>query len=298
MEYWSIRLRNNHSNPLREDFFDNPHRKALFHFCQDFRIQGYCTSDMLIYRQTKPLEYMGYDPKATLTYPNRKLRQTFMDLKEEAMEPLPKSTEKRVDEMEVLYWKIKECEDNQEEWIKCLQEVDNLKFLKRNVEQRLSFNLCNKKLWKLYINHLKTADPKEMLQVYSKYCRFFMDDEEMLEEYKEAAEEHGPVLVKWKNLFNFETKDSNEEYPENVDREFDDEPLLPYSEYVFEFGKFEAQSQPWSFPSPLIRYIRFGHGNVEKLDLRDSIVKSGDDNDDNLKLVEMLKILPKIRYFE
>uniref|UniRef100_A0AC34GJ34 NADH dehydrogenase [ubiquinone] 1 beta subcomplex subunit 7 n=1 Tax=Panagrolaimus sp. ES5 TaxID=591445 RepID=A0AC34GJ34_9BILA len=93
---------------------------------------------MIIYRQTKPHEYIGYDPKATLKYQNRKLRQTFMDLKEEAMTPLRKTTETCVEEMEALYWKIKECEDNQEEWIKCLQEVDNLKFLKRNVEHRLS----------------------------------------------------------------------------------------------------------------------------------------------------------------
>lgn len=39
---------------------------------------------MIIYQQTKPLEYGGFDPKINLTYPNGKLRQTFMDYKEDA----------------------------------------------------------------------------------------------------------------------------------------------------------------------------------------------------------------------
>uniref|UniRef100_A0AC35G5T8 Uncharacterized protein n=1 Tax=Panagrolaimus sp. PS1159 TaxID=55785 RepID=A0AC35G5T8_9BILA len=210
---------------------------------------------MIIYQQTKPFEYGGFDPKINLTYPNGKLRQIFMDYKEDAMTFLPKSTAKRVEEMEALYWKIKNAENDQELWMECLKEAKNFQFVKRNVEHRLSFNLCNKKLWKLYINYLKTVEPQEMLQAYSKYCRFFLDDDEMLDEYKHAVAEHGPVLVKWKNRYNFETKDPIEEYPVNIDRG-DEDPFPEYSAYIIEFGTFISQPQSWSMPSPLIRYIR------------------------------------------
>uniref|UniRef100_A0AC34G0S7 DUF38 domain-containing protein n=1 Tax=Panagrolaimus sp. ES5 TaxID=591445 RepID=A0AC34G0S7_9BILA len=45
-----------------------------------------------------------------------------------------------------------------------------------------------------------------LLQTYSNYCRFFLDDNEMKKEYQKAVEEFGPSKVAWKNLFDFEEK--------------------------------------------------------------------------------------------
>ena len=50
-----------------------------------------------------------------------------------------------------------------------------------------------KKTWKQYINYLKTAGESErVLSVYSRYCRLFIDDAEMLSEYEAELVKQSP----------------------------------------------------------------------------------------------------------
>uniref|UniRef100_A0AC34FMH2 Uncharacterized protein n=1 Tax=Panagrolaimus sp. ES5 TaxID=591445 RepID=A0AC34FMH2_9BILA len=108
---------------------------------------------------------------------------------------------------------IEAVKDDIEKWLEKLMEIDDKHFVIHNIEYRLGGNLFDLKLWKLYLEYLRENDPKEMLQAYSKYCRFFVDDKNMLEEYKQATTIYGPVTVSWRNLFDFEESESQTPEP-------------------------------------------------------------------------------------
>uniref|UniRef100_A0A914Q699 Uncharacterized protein n=1 Tax=Panagrolaimus davidi TaxID=227884 RepID=A0A914Q699_9BILA len=63
-------------------------------------------------------------------------------------------------DMRKLYEKIKAVEENEEKWIKLMEEADDIEFVKHNIEYKLGQDLTNKKLWILYIKYLKEYDVK------------------------------------------------------------------------------------------------------------------------------------------
>uniref|UniRef100_A0A914NYH0 Uncharacterized protein n=1 Tax=Panagrolaimus davidi TaxID=227884 RepID=A0A914NYH0_9BILA len=132
-------------------------------------------------------------------YPHINLQKTFEVYQlYYACSFIPKSIIEKVERMKFLYCKIKSVEENVEEWIKALLEAEDKEFVEDNIEYRIGQDLTNKKLWKLYIEYLKKkADKKKLLQAYSKYCRFFLDDSEMLKEYRETVGNQ-KVSVPWK----------------------------------------------------------------------------------------------------
>uniref|UniRef100_A0A914QTJ4 T-box domain-containing protein n=1 Tax=Panagrolaimus davidi TaxID=227884 RepID=A0A914QTJ4_9BILA len=104
----------------------------------------------------------------------------------------------------------------------------------------------------------------------SKYCRFFLDDKEMLDEYKKVMIEYGPVKLEWKNLFDFEVKNNMEDVAENDTAGFEMEEVEPLEnesgdvemEKVEPFDKkicslfYDTyQRQNFSLPGPQIFYI-------------------------------------------
>uniref|UniRef100_A0A914P833 Uncharacterized protein n=1 Tax=Panagrolaimus davidi TaxID=227884 RepID=A0A914P833_9BILA len=87
--------------------------------------------------------------------------------------------------MNSLYHKIISVEDDVEEWFDALLETRDFSFVMHNVECRLGKSLFDIKLWKLYLSFLENQrEYRRLLETYSKYCQFFMDDEEMSEKYK------------------------------------------------------------------------------------------------------------------
>ena len=91
-------------------------------------------------------------------------------------------------------------------WFGLLCEAEDDEFVMNNVEFRLGTNLLHKQLWKIYIEFLRDRNPKEMLHLYSRYCRFFLDDYKMKEKYRAETEKYGRIHVPWKNPFAFEQK--------------------------------------------------------------------------------------------
>uniref|UniRef100_A0AC35FF79 DUF38 domain-containing protein n=1 Tax=Panagrolaimus sp. PS1159 TaxID=55785 RepID=A0AC35FF79_9BILA len=153
-----------------------------------------------------------------INYPNSNIRDFYQIYERQLSCPPSNKLIKRYKAMKDLYVKIKAAEDDVEEWFKLLTEVGIDKFVQHNVEFRLSNNLFDTKLWKLYIDFLKLEHPKEMFLWYSKYCRFFLDDLEMKEKYKKEYEEYGPVHLPWDNLFDFEAvNEADEEMEDNED---------------------------------------------------------------------------------
>uniref|UniRef100_A0AC34GC63 Uncharacterized protein n=1 Tax=Panagrolaimus sp. ES5 TaxID=591445 RepID=A0AC34GC63_9BILA len=161
-----------------------------------------------------------------------------------------------VAKMKELYGLIKAAEEDDEKWLHWVTQVENEKFIRVNVENRLLKDMSNKKLWKLYISYLKENNQKEMLRIYSHYCRQFADDEELVREYWKAVRSYNglnPITVHFKTLFHFETHDVdlNGVEKENVPQDFnsiyaiqkkDDKPKLE----IF-FNPNNALVQSWPF---------------------------------------------------
>uniref|UniRef100_A0A914Y2S5 DUF38 domain-containing protein n=1 Tax=Panagrolaimus superbus TaxID=310955 RepID=A0A914Y2S5_9BILA len=180
---------------------------------------------------------------------------------------------KRYQEMKKLYAEIEAVEDDVEQWLAKVMEVDDKQFIIHNIEYRLGGNLLDLKLWKLYLEYLRKNDPKEMLQAYSKYCRFFIDDKKMLEEYKHATAKFGPINVSWKNPFDFEKLES-----QNIEPIFDlfDEGYKPTEKISFIRKQpcryfFNTENnyirQNFSLPNTVMHYIHqtANHVALQKL---------------------------------
>uniref|UniRef100_A0AC35FH16 Uncharacterized protein n=1 Tax=Panagrolaimus sp. PS1159 TaxID=55785 RepID=A0AC35FH16_9BILA len=162
--------------------------------------------------------------------------------------PPSKDLYKRCEEMISLYPKIRAAIGDIDEWFQLLLKVNNDKYLKDNVECRICHNLHDVKLWKLYISHLKlNGQFKYLLGIYSKYCRFFLDDDEMKKEYEEFMRKYGPVYLPWKNF----SKD-----------------LIPFDKSICRrFYDTYKVYQEFSLPRPIILYVlkNAGHQVLRKL---------------------------------
>uniref|UniRef100_A0A914PJG2 Uncharacterized protein n=1 Tax=Panagrolaimus davidi TaxID=227884 RepID=A0A914PJG2_9BILA len=155
--------------------------------------------------------------------------------------------------MKDLYLKIKAAEDNVDEWFKLLLEVEDVDFVKDNVELRLGKDYFDVQLWKLYIGFLEqNGQYKRLIQTYSKYCRFFLDDHEMLEKYTNDMSEYGPINLPWLNLYEFEVQNGVEEAEEISD---EPEAVLPFDSSVCSRFYDTYFLQYFSLPRPIILYM-------------------------------------------
>uniref|UniRef100_A0A914QBY2 Uncharacterized protein n=1 Tax=Panagrolaimus davidi TaxID=227884 RepID=A0A914QBY2_9BILA len=256
-----------------------------------------------------------------------------MAYEQHANKPLSAKELDRIENLKMLFWEIKAKQDNVEEWFDALTEADNTKFLKVNVEHRLSFHLWDKVLWKLYIKYLEKHDTYEMFRVCSKYCRFFLNDNEMIREYKAKLKKHGDTWVPWKNRYKNEKPSSKPIHLplyEFINDEDDDEDDNEEDYFSLERINTKFKLQDWPFPSPIIRYMIFGaddtvlqklhrkctakhvelifqsitpkelnmligHGNVEYLNLDQTTIE--DEKENGLLLEDILKMVPKIKWF-
>uniref|UniRef100_A0A914YDX5 Crooked neck protein n=1 Tax=Panagrolaimus superbus TaxID=310955 RepID=A0A914YDX5_9BILA len=152
--------------------------------------------------------YCGLETAFDISFPHRFIEESFKGYQKQCKSSLSREVVQKYQRMKDLYTRIKAAEAricSVEEWFGLLCEAENHEFVCHNAEYRLGMNLADKELWILYINYLQKHDPQIMLQLLSKYCRVFLDDAEMKQKYKEAVAKYGPVIVKWTNIFEFET---------------------------------------------------------------------------------------------
>uniref|UniRef100_A0A914PRX1 Uncharacterized protein n=1 Tax=Panagrolaimus davidi TaxID=227884 RepID=A0A914PRX1_9BILA len=215
----------------------------------------------------------GYTAKERdISFPHNCLKECFRYIESNASRLPSTKVYKRYKEMKEMYSKIKAAEEDVEEWFNLLIEVDNSYFVKDNVEYRLGKNLLDVKLWMLYIEFLKQKEKYEdLLQVYSKYCRFFLDDFDMFEKYKSEMVEHGPADLFWNYAFDFEQNENDEDMQSDEDKfmvedeskdetmEEDDEEsnikVLPLNKQLCSTFYKTFKVQDFSLPKPLILYI-------------------------------------------
>uniref|UniRef100_A0A914QG78 Uncharacterized protein n=1 Tax=Panagrolaimus davidi TaxID=227884 RepID=A0A914QG78_9BILA len=211
-----------------------------------------------------------------LYYPHDCLKLCLHKFEQQTTKLPSKDLYKRCEEMMSLYPKIKAAIGDIDEWFQLLLKVNDDKYLKDNVEYRIGLTLHDVKLWKIYINYLKqNGQYKYLLGIYSKYCRFFLDDKEIKKEYEEAMYEHGPVHLPWKNLFEFEkgcdmeeVEDPEEEEEEYDTQSSDEEDLLPFDKSICRrfYDTYEVD-QEFALPRPIILYVlkNAGHRVLQKL---------------------------------
>uniref|UniRef100_A0AC34FQW3 DUF38 domain-containing protein n=1 Tax=Panagrolaimus sp. ES5 TaxID=591445 RepID=A0AC34FQW3_9BILA len=212
----------------------------------------------------------GVSPNAAtlikdISFPNENIERKWRQYEKSSSSMPPQKVVRIYQKMKALFAKIEEVEKSgdEEEWIKALMEVGDNAFVEHNIEYRLGGNLANKKLWKLCIQYLRgqQQDVHKLLQTYSKYCRFFLDDTDMKEEYLQAATDYGnPVEVPWKNPFEFEIQTENalsnyfsKNYdPSNTD---DDEEEVNSKSTVYFNTNNLNKHQNFPFKTPVIHYI-------------------------------------------
>uniref|UniRef100_A0A914RAE1 Uncharacterized protein n=1 Tax=Panagrolaimus davidi TaxID=227884 RepID=A0A914RAE1_9BILA len=158
---------------------------------------------------------------------------------------IPKTILRTHEKMKTIYSRIKSNEKNVEKWFEVITEVEDEEFVENNIEYRIGFDLTNKKLWKLYIEYLKDSNKKQkLLQTFSKYCRFFLDDSEMLEEYRKTAGNQ-KVSVPWKNPFDFEIYD--ETYFDTTEDKETEHEITEKSPLMFHFNAENPSTQRFPF---------------------------------------------------
>uniref|UniRef100_A0AC34FQU1 F-box domain-containing protein n=1 Tax=Panagrolaimus sp. ES5 TaxID=591445 RepID=A0AC34FQU1_9BILA len=215
-EYWDycrslIRYQGERAKEWRQDL--KAFSKAHFHFEKDFtgNLEQF---HLLLLDYQYRIDESGYScSKHALSYPHSHLKHCFRIYERHSIHQPSDKLIKKYEEMQKMYLQIKAAEKDSEKWFQLLIEIDNVNFVCDNVECRLGKNLLDNNLWKLYIDFLREKNPKQMLYIYFKYCRFFMDDSEMIEKYKEEMAKYGPLSSKheftWHNWFDFEKTDKS-----------------------------------------------------------------------------------------
>uniref|UniRef100_A0A914PWG2 Uncharacterized protein n=1 Tax=Panagrolaimus davidi TaxID=227884 RepID=A0A914PWG2_9BILA len=285
-EYWQLCVENssyNDSLKLRTivkgayfNLYYNEQWNTFLHIPDDDdRKSGYKYFRMLDYQKNHgcPRIHSPYlHPKATerdISFPHDSLKECFRHFDYHTSKLPSKKLIQRFEEMKVLYSKIKIAEKDVEKWFLLLLQVGDNIFVRDNVENRLGQDLLDAKLWKLYINYLKESGQyQRFLEIFSKYCRLFLDDDEMKEMYKADLNEYGPIILPWNNLFDFEiVKDSDCLNPcIYVMKSFEDD----YKKILYEEDKQKKELldkrlcenfydtyyvQNFDLPKPLILYI-------------------------------------------
>uniref|UniRef100_A0AC34FVG7 UBC core domain-containing protein n=1 Tax=Panagrolaimus sp. ES5 TaxID=591445 RepID=A0AC34FVG7_9BILA len=186
-----------------------------------------------------------------LTYPSENLDDYFKMYEKNSFSFIPLSIIKAHKRAKELYPFIKAAQEDYEKWINVMMESGDNEFVEDGIEFRLYNDFENEKLWKLYFQFLEKHDKKKLLLFYSKYCRFFPSDNEMLDKYEKAIQKFGPNLVPWKNPFTFET------FAENAFNHIQTEKKVEekLQKIMCYFKKENISSQNLPFQLPFINYI-------------------------------------------
>uniref|UniRef100_A0AC34FTL6 Uncharacterized protein n=1 Tax=Panagrolaimus sp. ES5 TaxID=591445 RepID=A0AC34FTL6_9BILA len=192
-----------------------------------------------------------------LHYPNCDIEQAWTLYESEICTFPSKSIVETYQKMRNLYFKINLIDEkNVSEWFNALLEVEDDEFVIDNVEYRLGKDFTNKLLWKLYIKFWEKRDKMAMLHVYSKYCRIFVGQKSIKNEYEKEVKKLGKsVNVPWKNAFPFE------KYDENFD----------FNSAIKQRQKIRPQKQ--KHVKPCDRYFNPDNALIKKLPFQHTFIK-------------------------
>uniref|UniRef100_A0AC35EUJ2 Uncharacterized protein n=1 Tax=Panagrolaimus sp. PS1159 TaxID=55785 RepID=A0AC35EUJ2_9BILA len=158
--------------------------------------------------------------KLSLTFPNQHLQAFWKYYLKHSLSPIHPMLEFKYRQAQIIYEKICKVYHNKRQWIRFMKETNDHEFVVQNIEAALGKNPFNKEIWKEYIEYLRKIDPKEMLNVYSRCCHFFVDDWEIRENYlkeiKRIEKKYEENVQKWEIDYN----NLNSDFPVRIPREF------------------------------------------------------------------------------
>uniref|UniRef100_A0A914Q917 Uncharacterized protein n=1 Tax=Panagrolaimus davidi TaxID=227884 RepID=A0A914Q917_9BILA len=270
-EYWSScldYLRNMEHRSTKDDLdflCSSTVKRALFHlhFDEEWDYIEFEASVLSVPYGKKHFKFMNFyrtdinsAEEEDLCFPHSRLKECLRHFKSHTSCLPSKKLINRCEEMMKLYPKILSAYEDVDKWFNLLLEVDDFAFIKENIEYRLGKDFVNVHLWKIYFGFLKKHDEyKSLLKAYSKYCRFFLDDKEMLDEYKKEMIKYGPVKLDWENLFDFEVKNNIEAVAENESASVEMEEVEQFDKKICTLFYDTYQRQNFSLPGPQIFYI-------------------------------------------
>uniref|UniRef100_A0A914Q9A0 Uncharacterized protein n=1 Tax=Panagrolaimus davidi TaxID=227884 RepID=A0A914Q9A0_9BILA len=234
-------------------------------------------------------EFVEYNEiKKELCLPRKDLDKTWRYFKEYSSCPLPREALLLYEETEKLYEKIISAKNDVKKWFKLICQVKDNEYICNNVEYRIGNDMTNKELWKLYIKYLQKTDTKRLLYIYSCYCRFFLDDVKMKDDYEKACKKYGPSIVHWKNVFDFEVFKEEELSDEIVRKKKKGDEDEEKDRHLVSERDDNTTNRRFKFLAE--------HGNVETLHL--TKINLVNEKSENVKLQEILSLTPKIIEFK
>uniref|UniRef100_A0AC34FHW1 Uncharacterized protein n=1 Tax=Panagrolaimus sp. ES5 TaxID=591445 RepID=A0AC34FHW1_9BILA len=131
------------------------------------------------------------EPEKLLNFPHRLLYHALMVYKEQSVVPVDEKVILEANKSEELYKQFMRDDLSFDEWILYLNEIKDDEVIFGLFEHRLGgkYGCLDKNIWKYYINFLKEKEQHlEFLNAYRRYTRFFIEDKETVEEYRNEIE--------------------------------------------------------------------------------------------------------------
>uniref|UniRef100_A0A914Z7A3 Uncharacterized protein n=1 Tax=Panagrolaimus superbus TaxID=310955 RepID=A0A914Z7A3_9BILA len=140
-------------------------------------------STILMSRITRPCQSMAeyknflqYSEEA-LKYPSENLKEIYLHYCINLGSFISDKIVCRYQRSLELFYELKAVEKDDEKWVEyLLTKVEDETFIITNFEFRLEEFPWSQRLWHFYIDFLKKINSKSILDVYSRYCRFFIAD--------------------------------------------------------------------------------------------------------------------------
>uniref|UniRef100_A0AC34FAS5 Uncharacterized protein n=1 Tax=Panagrolaimus sp. ES5 TaxID=591445 RepID=A0AC34FAS5_9BILA len=237
-EYWKLLLNLEQEKLLRHKEEDEIINKALthFYFPEHHQLLNHI-AELVV--QEKNIEcnqftfndrsfYIGNEPKSykeaiknlrmNMLFPRENLYQIYEAYIKFGAKPVSLKEKMKYKNALNLYNKFQRAGNDDQKWLQCIQELDDEEVVTANIELRLGRDqhYRNRAIWKYYIENLRDRNPMAMLDVYRRYCRLFISDNETREEYRkeiERIEKMGKSAsdfwidtVKWENDFGTSAK--------------------------------------------------------------------------------------------
>uniref|UniRef100_A0A914QF35 Uncharacterized protein n=1 Tax=Panagrolaimus davidi TaxID=227884 RepID=A0A914QF35_9BILA len=185
---------------------------------EDLRL-GHKYTHFLLHLFAKNWHNILYYPEKLLNIPHfDPMEYMKKDLEGNCPKQIPKAILKKYERCKFLCKQFQRDDLPFDEWILYLNEIENEEAVFGLFEHRLGWkNGCfDKNLWNLYLKLMKENDQIGYLNIYCRYTRFFIEDKEKVEKYRNEIERISkiplPVSEFWIDTilyeFDFGTKES------------------------------------------------------------------------------------------
>uniref|UniRef100_A0AC35G2H6 Uncharacterized protein n=1 Tax=Panagrolaimus sp. PS1159 TaxID=55785 RepID=A0AC35G2H6_9BILA len=136
-----------------------------------------------------------------LTFPHSQLSRFYRHYQRNSGTPLPAEIQEKYEKAVKSYQKMILVAMKPDEWIEWMKESFSEENWIQNFECKLGEHFFMKEIWLAYIEYLDEHNNVDVLDVYKRYCRLFVNDAEMRLKYSEAIKKYsskGFNVLQWR----------------------------------------------------------------------------------------------------